>query len=624
MQEIIRLEQLCIGKKTDDHSFKYRLKANSDNMYNNTIFKSGLKTNVNSCERRQKRLPLADAFAIVLRDLGVKYIFGVSGANIENLHDAVLRLGEGKLVSRLCKSEIGASFMADGYSRFKGTIGVCCSTSGGGMMNLAVGVAEARASGVPLLAVVGCPPSFLAGQGAFQDASGNGLTVDAKMLWKSVSKSVFEINTANFWEQLFSSFSEALNDRPGPATLLIPRNLMEQIVPPMPSWWPVSLSEFRKETEITSSVLSSLISDINTADDALIIAGQEIKKPAELITFSDYSGIPVSTTLGATGMFPNKHPHFLGTIGVAGNPSTHQYLNESDLIIVVGSQLEGMIRAPFEKNLSNKAIYIINSNTDLSPKTFPVKKITASPEKVLKYFNNNPHLLIKKFNSKKLPERTYHKPQLYDETEGAASESENQVLRQSDALSVIQPFIPRNGNLILDAGNCAAAAAHYLKIPEGTRSLIALGMGGMGYAICAAIGIQLADPQKQTMVISGDGAFLVTGMEIHTAAEWQLPILWVFFNNSQHGMCTSRQKHFFNNRITCTQYEDVDIEKVVSGFGSSDKLWHGQATDISEMKRLLQDYYALQPRPGVLELKIKVEEIPPFFPLIMASTNPTK
>ena len=261
-------------------------------------------------------------------------------------------------------------------------------------------------------------------------------------------------------------------------------------------------------------------------------------------------------------------------------------------------------------------MYIINTCTGLSPKNLHVTTITTSPENALAYFNRYSNQLAKPFHGRQLPERTYHEPQIYDALDAQASGSLDRVLRQSDALRLIQSFIPRNGNLILDAGNCAAAAAHYLTIPEGTKSLVALGMGGMGYAICSAIGIQLSDLTKKTMVLSGDGAFLMTGMEIHSAVEWQIPILWVLFNNSQHGMCTSRQIHFFDKRITCTQYKDVDLETIVSGFGGPDRLWHGQARDISEMKMLLEDYYASSARPGVLELKIGIEEIPPFFPLI--------
>jgi acetolactate synthase-1/2/3 large subunit len=553
---------------------------------------------------------MADALVLTLRDLGVEHVFGVSGANIEDLHDAVYRLGEGRIVNRLCKSEIGASFMADGYSRFKGTIGVCCSTSGGGMMNLAVGVAEARASGTPLLAVVGCPPSGLAGRGAFQDASGNGITVDAAMLWRAVGKCVIDLNGNFFWEKLFQAFSDALSGKPGPSVLLIPKDVMTSTVPPRPDWWPLGLDDFRFETGLPVKRVAALEAAIGSARSPVIIAGPEFSNRTALVAFSERTGIPVASTLGATSSFPNSHPHYLGMAGVAGHPSVHRVIEECDLLIALGCQMEAMIRAPFEPSLTSKTVYIFNRNTEWAPKGSHVRTITASPDSVLTVLNSSGSLPEKRFYPVRIPERQYHAARVCSQ-----DPSGSDLLRQSEALSILQAYLPENGKLIFDAGNCAAAAAHYLTIPDGVRSLVGLGMAGMGYGLCSAIGAHLADPQSPTVAVCGDGAFLMAGMEIHTAIEWGLPILWIIFNDSQHGMCTSRQRHFFDGRLTCSRYGDVDVDHVVSGFGGAEKLWHGQAVTPGDMKRLLIEYHAGAPMPGVLELKIRVEEIPPFFPL---------
>ena len=106
-------------------------------------------------------MKLVDALVTTLRDWDLRFVFGVSGANIEHLHDAIHRLGEGRLAAVLAKSEVGAAFMADARARVHHTLGVCCATSGGGMMNLAVGLAESYAESVPVLAIIGQPPSQL-------------------------------------------------------------------------------------------------------------------------------------------------------------------------------------------------------------------------------------------------------------------------------------------------------------------------------------------------------------------------------------------------------------------------------------------------------------------------------
>ena len=181
-------------------------------------------------------MKLADALVAGLAALDVRYVFGVSGANIEHLHDAIHRHG-GRLTSVLAKSEAGAAFMADGYARVHRRLGVCCSTSGGGMMNLAVGIAESHAESVPVLAVVGQAALRGEGRGAFQDSSGIGRTVDAAALFSSIAKSVTKIvDGQDFWSAFETAVVTALSGRQGPAVLLIPRSVWDlDVEPPAPA-----------------------------------------------------------------------------------------------------------------------------------------------------------------------------------------------------------------------------------------------------------------------------------------------------------------------------------------------------------------------------------------------------
>ena len=193
-----------------------------------------------------------------------------------------------------------------------------------------------------------------------------------------------------------------------------------------------------------------------------------------------------------------------------------------------------------------------------------------------------------------------------------------QPLLQSEAIAQIEPHLPEDGHLLFDAGNCAAAALHYLQIPRGATSTIALGMGGMGYAIAAAIGAQLGEEgTKRSVVFCGDGAFLMLGLEVHTAVEHGLPILFVVFNNNKHGMCVTRQNLFFEGRVACTEYAGLDAAAVARGLGSGDRLWVGRAGTRGELVARLAEYAALpEGRPGVLELSLVCEEMPPFGPFL--------
>jgi acetolactate synthase-1/2/3 large subunit len=154
-------------------------------------------------------------------------------------------------------------------------------------------------------------------------------------------------------------------------------------------------------------------------------------------------------------------------------------------------------------------------------------------------------------------------------------------------------------------------------VPPGSSSTIALGMGGMGYAIAGAIGAQLGSPPgTRTVVFAGDGAFLMTGLEIHTAVDLGLPILFVVFNNNMHGMCVTRQQLFFESRLECVRYAPVNVELIARGLGTPDQLWVGSASTVDELRYQLEDYRKHTDLPGVLELRLLHEEVPPFTPFL--------
>src|SRR5262245_61076186 len=217
-------------------------------------------------------MTLAEALVITLRDWGLEYLFGVSGANIEHLHDAVYRLGGGRFRSVCAKSEVGAAFMADCRARVHRTLGVCCSTSGGGMMNLAVGVAEAFAESVPMLAIVGQSPTKLDGRGAFQDSSGIGRSVNAERLWAAISKySARVTDPAGFWGCLDMAVTAALSGRPGPAVLLVPRDLFDSDVGPRPCWFPARLPDLNGLWDAPAKEVAELFEAIRAAEAPVLL-----------------------------------------------------------------------------------------------------------------------------------------------------------------------------------------------------------------------------------------------------------------------------------------------------------------------------------------------------------------
>ena len=570
-------------------------------------------------------MKLADALVTTLRDWGLGYLFGVSGANIEHLHDAVYRLGGERFRSVCAKSEVGAAFMADCRARVHRTLGVCCSTSGGGMMNLAVGVAEAFAESVPLLAIVGQPPTRLEGRGAFQDSSGIGRSVNAEGLWAAISKYQARITEpGQFWQCLDCAVTAAMSGRPGPAVLLIPRDLFDSDVGPRPGWMPDRLKELNGLWYAPADAVAKLFDAIRTAQTPVLLLGSRVDRcsqPAAVVKFARRMGVRTATTLASKGAFPNDDPLYLGTVGVAGEPSAHRFLAEqADLIVAVGTGLNVMTAQPIQKALQPERLAVVNIDMgEVSRIVRPSLFVEADAGAVFAQLNQ---LADKAAVLPRAPAPVpviRFTPALAPDLppDGCHSVPATGALLQSQALERLQPLLPAQGHVLFDAGNCAAAALHYLRIPGGVSATIALGMGGMGYAIAGAIGAQMGSPRgSRSMVFCGDGAFLMLGAEVHTAIHYQLPILFVVFNNGMHGMCVTRQQLYFGGRTECSRYPAFSVAGVARGLGPPDRLWVGSAGTVAELNEHLRHGRCWEGRPGVLELRLRREEVPPFTPFL--------
>jgi acetolactate synthase-1/2/3 large subunit len=568
-------------------------------------------------------MKLADAIVTCLRNLDLKYLFGVSGANIEHIHDSVYRLGEGRLKTVMTKTEQGAAFMADGRARAHRTLGVCCATSGGGMMNLAVGIAESLAHNVPVLALVGQTPLMLEGRGGFQDSSGGSMRVDGLALFQSIAKYAVKIDSADsFWQNFETAIRTPFQGAQGPSVLLIPRDVMELEVGDIPAQFPTTIAELQQNadeyTELDHRLIDKLWQQLQQAQKPILILGADIARyQAETLAtqFAQTTRMKVASTLSCPSIFPNQDDHYLGMIGIAGHPSAHQYLQqESDLILAVGTQLRIMTRGTLTSSFKEKSLWIANKHLgEFDPSLNASDIIQCNPFVFFRaLLERNQDQPLNYVHSKAKP-RLYFKPKKIQYQPWQTPKSKTIHFSQSQALQVIEPTLSYYENILLDAGNCAAAAAHYLAFPTGKKTLIALGMGGMGYAISAAIGAQLGEPShKPTLVICGDGAFMMTGLEIHTAVELKLPILWIVFNNNMHGMCVTRQHLYFETRIEGNLYSQINIHEIVKGFGSSNQLWSACANNTSECETYLNQYTQEHAnKPGILELKISQEEMPP-------------
>ena len=572
-------------------------------------------------------MKLIDALTLTLKELGIEFVFGVSGANIEHFHDAIYRLGDGKLTAILAKSEYSAAFMADALARTHNTLGVCCSTSGGGMTNLAVGIAESFADRIPVLAIVGQIPTNQEGNGGFQDSSGKNNTLNALLFWKSITKYTEKIiDPGMFWSCFKMALQHIFHQHNGPAVLLIPRDLFDSEVPARPHDFSILLSDYRTTHSTDKKSIKKLLNMVVQAKHPLMILGGSMRYTSSinsLTRFVNHFNLKVATTLVDVNAFPQDDPHYLGMIGIAGHPAVHDYLqNKVDLIIAVGEDFSVMVKTPIESTLKTIKTIFIGTDTSKAAAALAIHLMIESDiETFFAHTLKELQLSAEPLPPQPIPKQ-YYKPIIIP----LIDKKKSKGLLTSQALTVVQQFLNHTETILFDAGNCVVSAMHYLQFPKNVKTIISLGMGGMGYAIPAGIGAQLGGPKhKTTWVMTGDGGFLVSGLEIHTAVEYQLPILFIVFNNNMHGMCVTRQQQLFSNRITASTYGTLNVAKTVRGLGSKSRLWVACAKNPLELEHQLTDYCQnYSKKPGVLEIKINIDEVPPFLPFLSKSPEVMK
>jgi acetolactate synthase I/II/III large subunit len=464
---------------------------------------------------------------------------------------------------------------------------------------------------------VGQVPRNLEGRGGFQDSSGVGHTIDAVAMFRAISKHVaFVGDPATFWSHLHDALAAALSGRPGPAVLLVPRDVFALDVPARPAHFPSSLAAFRRAAALPD--LSPALEALRAARRPVLLWGPGVARAdasEELARLVRALRLPVVTTMADSAAFAHDDPLFLGVIGAAGHPSAHDYLSQrADLLVSVGCDLGAMVRSPIASALERCRVLALASDATSVRHAVPDAQL----------FEGDPAACLRKLYTswRESPFRfaelsdyvlSHYAPVLVEN-------GPSDALACSQALSVLQASLPETGYVVFDAGNCAATAIHRLHMTKGLRSTIALGMGGMGYAVAGAIGVQLgAGPRERTVAIVGDGAFLMLGFEVHTAVELGLPILFVVFNDGKHGMCVTRQRLMFGSRFEATQYSALDVATTARGFGPPPSLWIGKAETAQQLASALAEYERLPgARPGVLELVLGREEMPPFAPFLPA------
>ncbi|MBI5532212.1 MAG: thiamine pyrophosphate-binding protein [Deltaproteobacteria bacterium] len=521
---------------------------------------------------------LVDHIAATLARLGISHVFGVGGANIEDLFAALDRQGSLQLI--LAKHEFSAGTMADGYARASGRPGVVITTSGGGAMNLVPALAESYASCVPVLAIVGEPPTSLAGRGAFQDSTGSAGTIDAERVFSAVSVHCTRISSAaQLPGALEASLRAATGDRPGPAVLLVPKDLQTSEVVPKAERSSAPLHKL--DLDALRRAVATLRSCVGRT---LIIAGEGVGRHEardDLAYLADVLDAQVAVTPEARDAFDNDSPRFVGVTGTMGHRQVAEALAGACCCLLVGTRLPALARQGLESNLERCQTLAIHFERPFVPALW----VRGHVRRTLRAIR----LVL-------------------GPAGGPAPKPLARSNRQSEAMAAIADAIEHGANLVIDAGNTGATAVHDLSSPSGGRCLVALGMGGMGYSFGAAMGAACATGRR-SYVVAGDGSFWMHGLEIHTALEHCLAVTFLVLDNSSHGMCSTRDRLLAGGDGARYRFRRSHVAR---GLGAMlPGLPAFECDNPQQLREALRACSQLD-GPAVISLATDVEELPPF------------
>ena len=482
-----------------------------------------------------------------LSRLGINEIFGYPGGAVIPIYDELYSFKDIK--HYFARHEQGAVHEADGYARSTGKVGACLATSGPGATNLVTGIMTAHMDSIPLLVITGQVSSSLLGKDAFQESDIVGITVP-------ITKNNYLVQDIKDLPRILKeAYYIASTGRPGPVLVDIPRDIQLQEIP---------YDEFNKIYENHFSLegynpvyeghkgqIKTAIKMIKDSKKPLIIAGAGILKAhayEELKEFVEKTSIPVAMTLLGLGSFPGNHELALGMIGMHGTTYANYAANEADLIIAAGMRFDDRVTGNPQKFVPNAKIIHI----DIDPAEIGKNKLIDVPivgdlknvltdlnEKAPKVSYDEWLKQIKKW--KKEYSLTYRK-------------TEDDILIPQEILSEIDKITKGNVIVATDVGQHQMWAAQYLTFNNPYSILTSGGAGTMGFGLPAAIGAQVANPNKKVLAVVGDGGFQMTFQELMLIKEYNLPVKIFIINNSYLGMVRQWQELFHEKR-----YSSVDL-----------------------------------------------------------------
>ncbi|WP_375759131.1 thiamine pyrophosphate-binding protein [Corallococcus exercitus] len=485
-------------------------------------------------------ITVADCVIAHLEAEQVDAVFGIPGGNLAPFQQALRKHASMRFI--ISSHEAGAAFMADGYARATGKLGVCMVTAGPGATNALTGVASAHLDGVPMLAISGNVATDRVGLMAMQESSSvHG--VNTVEMFRQACASSTGVNDAQSFQRLLARAMRTAQGQPGGAAhLSVPSNIARQ--PIHRASVPTTRGAFRARPAMAPfEDLRAAFTLLRTARRPLIFLGsgarEAMAEHSEAFTaFVTQHGIPVATSMRGKGLFSEREALSLGVLGLGGSKRSEAYLREGvDVMLVLGSRLGEWASKSFHRYFQSVHHVIqVDVNASNIGQFLPVRlPIVADAGSVVTGLAELGQMIGPSSGSR-VQERWAQVMALTEPAPVVRTPQDRDSVKPQDLMLELDKHLSPDMDLYIDMGNCSGWTAHILHITPPARIFYPCGLSSMGWSCGAVIGGKIGRPERTAVAVVGDGAFLMNGTEMLTASRYRVGTVTIVLNDNFLGM----------------------------------------------------------------------------------------
>ena len=538
----------------------------------------------------------------VLEEIGVDHVFGGTGQVNATM---LLSLRDSKKIKTvIIRNEQAASFMACGYAMFSDNLGVCFATGGPGAFNLFSGMAVAYSDSLPVLAITGYTSFDQRGKGALNESTGLSRTPDSQLMFSATTKKSFIIEdpkeTCNILEE---AINLAFNGRPGPVHVHVPKDIT---VAEVPNYRPINLiiDKIQASDEVIDKTVEVISNSILQNRKIIAIIGYGAMRShvgKELLAFIEKFNIPFTQTMDAKGFLPENHALCLGVYGSSGDQAANQYFAEADLVLAIGNSFAQNATFGFKPDLFEGKT-LIHINIDPAE----INKVYTANIGIVSDAGIAIRQIVQKLNKLDLPAlsgelpvgRFYDLNPVTDQTSGK--------IHPGDMVRLLSDNLPENAIILGDAGSHMLWLNCYLKLSKNQRYQNPGSFGPMASHTNGSIGVKCANPDKVVISGSGDGCYQMAGFELMTAVQYNIPVIWIIFNNGEFNVIKKFLLNMCNDQAFM-QFDNPDFVKYAEACGATGY----RVEKIEDFALILQKAIALN-KPVIIDVVVDSEVYPPF------------